>query len=383
MNIVLFDGEEWEHLLPLTFTKPVASLRMGILSFTERWEKILNEKVSFKTQNYLEEKFPIQLQTENIFINPSYLPTEELINTIKNLQLNQTILHQDKIVAVKTDHNNPTITEQVIHIENLIHIQNSWDLFTYNFQAIEFDFELLTKDRVSQPISETNRVLHPERIFLEEGAKVEFSILNASEGPIYIGKDAEIMEGSMVRGGLALCEHAKINMGAKIYSGCTVGPYCKVGGELNNAILMAYSNKGHDGFLGNAVIGEWCNLGADTNNSNLKNNYAEVKLWSYKDRRFVKTGLQFCGLIMGDYAKSAINTQFNTGTVVGICANIFQSGFPPNLIKHYSWGGNSDAPVFNLDRAYEAAEKMMERRKIALTSVDKKILEHIFNLNNN
>ena len=383
MNIVLFDGEERENLLPLTFTKPVASLRMGVLTFTERWEKLLNTTVSYETVPYLAEKFPIRLQSENIFINPSFFPSKKLVETVKSLAVGQSIVYNDKLVAVKTLENEPTITvDSIIFEEELIHIQHSWDLFTYNFQAIEFDFELLTAGKTSQPISSTNRVLHPEKIFLEEGAKVEFAILNASEGPIYIGKDAEIMEGSMIRGGLALCEHGKINMGAKIYSGCTIGPYCKVGGELNNAILMAYSNKGHDGFLGNAVIGEWCNLGADTNNSNLKNNYAEVKLWSYKESRFVKTGLQFCGLIMGDYAKSAINTQFNTGTVVGVCANVFQSGFPPNLIKHYSWGGNSDAPIFSFDRACEAAEKMMERRKVDLTATDKKILEHIFNLNN-
>ncbi|MGV0830202.1 GlmU family protein [Empedobacter brevis] len=382
MNIILFDGEEWENLLPLTFTKPVASLRMGVLSFAERWEKILNTTISYQTQSYLEEKFSTNYQSENIFINPSFFPTTELIHYIKELELNQSILFNDQLVAVKTTEESPHITSEIISLDKIIHIKNSWDLFTYNFQAIEFDFEILTKGRASQPISETNNVLHPEKIFIEEGAKVEFSILNASEGPIYIGKEAEIMEGCMIRGGLALCEHGKINMGAKIYPGCTVGPYCKVGGELNNAILMAYSNKGHDGFLGNAVLGEWCNLGADTNNSNLKNNYAEVKLWNYKEKRFVKTGLQFCGLIMGDYAKSAINTQFNTGTVVGVCANVFQSGFPPNMIKHYSWGGQSDAPVFSFERACEAAEKMMERRKVEFTPTDKKILEHIFNLNN-
>ena len=383
MNIVLFDGEERENLLPLTFTKPVASLRMGVLTFTERWERLLNTTVSYKTVPYLVDKFPINLQSENIFINPSFFPSKKLVETINSLIIGQSIVYNNELVAVKTVENEPTITvDSIIFEEELIHIKHSWDLFSYNFQAIEFDFELLTAGKTSQPISSTNRVLHPEKIFLEEGAKVEFAILNASEGPIYIGKDAEIMEGSMIRGGLALCEHAKINMGAKIYSGCTIGPYCKVGGELNNAILMAYSNKGHDGFLGNAVIGEWCNLGADTNNSNLKNNYAEVKLWSYKEGRFVKTGLQFCGLIMGDYAKSAINTQFNTGTVVGVCANVFQSGFPPNLIKHYSWGGNSDAPIFSFDRACEAVEKMMERRKVDLTTTDRKILEHIFNLNN-
>ncbi|MFV0173635.1 GlmU family protein [Empedobacter falsenii] len=383
MNIILFDGEEWENLLPLTFTKPVASLRMGVLSFAERWEKILNSSISYKTQHYLEEKFSTHLQSENIFINPSFFPTKELIQAIKNIELNTSIVFENQLVAVRTTEAVPTITTKTIELDQIIHIKNSWDLFTYNFQAIEFDYDLLTEGRKSQPISQTNQVLHAERIFLEEGAKVEFSILNASEGPIYIGKDAQIMEGSMIRGGLALCEHAKINMGAKIYSGCTIGPFCKVGGELNNAILMAYSNKGHDGFLGNAVIGEWCNLGADTNNSNLKNNYAEVKLWSYKEARFVKTGLQFCGLIMGDYAKSAINTQFNTGTVVGVCANVFQSGFPPNMIKHYSWGGQSDAPIFSFERACEAAEKMMERRKVEFTSTDEKILKHIFNLNNN
>lgn len=383
MNIILFDGEEWENLLPLTFTKPVASLRMGVLSFAERWEKILNSSISYKTQHYLEEKFSTHLQSENIFINPSFFPTKELIQAIKNIELNTSIVFENQLVAVRTTEAVPSITTKTIELDQIIHIKNSWDLFTYNFQAIEFDYDLLTEGRKSQPISQTNQVLHAERIFLEEGAKVEFSILNASEGPIYIGKDAEIMEGSIIRGGLALCEHAKINMGAKIYSGCTIGPFCKVGGELNNAILMAYSNKGHDGFLGNAVIGEWCNLGADTNNSNLKNNYAEVKLWSYKEARFVKTGLQFCGLIMGDYAKSAINTQFNTGTVVGVCANVFQSGFPPNMIKHYSWGGQSDAPIFSFERACEAAEKMMERRKVEFTSTDEKILKHIFNLNNN
>jgi UDP-N-acetylglucosamine diphosphorylase/glucosamine-1-phosphate N-acetyltransferase len=383
MNIILFDGEEWENLLPLTFTKPVASLRMGVLSFAERWEKILNSSISYKTQHYLEEKFSTHLESENIFINPSFFPTKELIQAVKNLDLNTSIVFKKQLVAVRTTETIPTVTTKTIELDQIIHIKNSWDLFTYNFQAIEFDYDLLTEGRKSQPISQTNQVLHAERIFLEEGAKVEFSILNASEGPIYIGKNAEIMEGSMIRGGLALCEHAKINMGAKIYSGCTIGPFCKVGGELNNAILMAYSNKGHDGFLGNAVIGEWCNLGADTNNSNLKNNYAEVKLWSYKEARFVKTGLQFCGLIMGDYAKSAINTQFNTGTVVGVCANVFQSGFPPNMIKHYSWGGQSDAPIFSFERACEAAEKMMERRKVEFTSTDEKILKHIFNLNNN
>ena len=384
MNIVLFDGEEWENFLPLTFTKPVAAVRMGILTFVERWEKITNKKVSFLTQNYLSEKFPADFQSENLFINPSFFPSKKLIDTILNLNLGQSIVHKNQLVAVKTIEQTPTITVDVIDFdEEIIHIQHSWDLFTYNFEAIDFDFDLVTKGRTSQPISPTNGVLNPDRIFIEEGAFVEFATLNATDGPIYIGKDSFVMEGSMVRGGMALCEHATIKMGTKVYAGCTIGPHCKVGGELSNAIILGFSNKGHDGYLGNSVVGEWCNLGADTNNSNLKNNYDIVKLWSYKEKRFVKTGLQFCGVIVGDYAKAAINTQFNTGTVVGVCASIFQPGFPPNLIKHYSWGGNSDAPVYNLDRACEAAERMMARRKVEFTSADRKILEHIFNLNNN
>ena len=383
MNIVLFDGEEWENFLPLTFTKPVAAVRMGILTFVERWEKITNKKVSFLTQNYLSEKFPADFQSENLFINPAFFPSKKLIDTILNLNLGQSIVYKNQLVAVKTVEQTPTITVDVIDFdEEIIHIQHSWDLFTYNFEAIDFDFDLVTEGRTSQPISPTNGVLNPDRIFIEEGAFVEFTTLNATDGPIYIGKDSFVMEGSMVRGGMALCEHATIKMGTKVYAGCTIGPHCKVGGELSNAIILGFSNKGHDGYLGNSVVGEWCNLGADTNNSNLKNNYDIVKLWSYKEKRFVKTGLQFCGVIVGDYAKAAINTQFNTGTVVGVCANVFQSGFPPNLIKHYSWGGNSDAPIFSFDRACEAAEKMMERRKVDLTATDKKILEHIFNLNN-
>ncbi len=261
---------------------------------------------------------------------------------------------------------------------SVVHIQHLWELFIYNEFAIGYDFKLLTHGRNSAKISETNHLINPENIFFEEGAKAEFSILNATNGPIYLGKDSEIMEGSLVRGSLALCENAKLNMGTKIYSGTTVGPHSKVGGELNNAILMGYSNKAHDGFLGNSVIGEWCNLGAGTNNSNLKNNYAEVKLWDYSQKRFINTGLQFCGLIMGDYSKSAINTQFNTGTVVGVSANIFKPGFPPNFISSFNWGGSRDSEKFNLNRSYEAASKMMERREKILTENDKDILKHIF-----
>lgn len=384
MNIVLFDDKEWGNLRPLTLNKPVAELRMGILTFKERWEKLIEGNYSYYTQIYLSDKYQIQISEENIFINSSFFPNENLVNSIRNLNKGESIWFKNQMIAgnfsleefnARNDSNH-----KVEFQEEITHISHLWDLFTYNDKAIRFDFELITKGRKSQPISETNGVINSENIFLEEGAVVEFAVLNAKEGPIYVGKNAEIMEGSLVRGSLALCENAKLNLGAKIYPGTTIGPYCKVGGEVNNSILMGYSNKGHDGFLGNSVLGEWCNLGADTNNSNLKNNYSEIKLWDYESKDYVGTGLQFCGLMMGDYAKSAINTQFNTGTVVGLSANVFEAGFPPKFIPSFSWGGGKNSAKFDLDKSFEATEKMMERRKKVLTDKEKKIIEYIFQL---
>lgn len=378
MKITLFDGEESEQLLPLTFTKPVGELRMGILTFKERWEKLSGAKIDYFTKDYLQVKYPLELGKDNLFVNPAFFATEELVEKVLNLELHQAIFYQEKLVAIR----GLDISDYKTKLEfdgELKYIAFPWDLFTHNDFAIKTDFVTLTKGKKSQPISETNRTINSEQIFLEEGAIVEFAILNAKDGPIYIGKDAEIMEGCLVRGSLALCDHAKLNLGTKVYSGTTVGPYCKVGGEINNSILMAYSNKGHDGFLGNSVIGEWCNLGADTNNSNLKNNYSEVKVWSYQNEKFINTGLQFCGLMMGDYSKAAINTQFNTGTVVGVCANVFESGFPPTNVKSFTWGGKKDSPIYQLDRAYEAADRMMQRRGLHLTNADKEILKHLFN----
>lgn len=384
MNIVLFDEQEWRNLRPLTLNKPISELRMGILTFKERWEKLFEGNYSNHTQNYLSEKFPLKISDENLFINPAFFPNKNLINSIQNLKFGESIWFDNQMIVgnlslkefeVRNDLNN-----KIEFKEEIIHINHLWDLFTHNDKAIRFDFELITKGRKSQPISETNGVINPENIFLEEGAVVEFAVLNAKEGPIYIGKNAEVMEGSLVRGSLALCENAKLNLGAKIYSGTTIGPYCKVGGEVNNSILMSYSNKGHDGFLGNSVLGEWCNLGADTNNSNLKNNYSEISVWNYEDKAYISTGLQFCGLMMGDYSKSAINTQFNTGTVVGISANVFDAGFPPKFIPSFSWGGGKDSDKFDLEKSYEAAEKMMARRKKILTNEEKNILGYIFQL---
>src|SRR5690606_24924204 len=245
---------------------------------------------------------------------------------------------------------------------------------------LEDDFELLTDGRRSQPIPATNNIINGQNIFIEEGAKLEFVTLNASFGPIYIGKDAEIMEGSIIRGPFALCEHATVKLGAKIYGPTTVGPHSKVGGEVNNSVIFGYSNKGHDGFMGNSVLGEWCNLGADTNNSNLKNNYAEVRLWDYNTESFARTGLQFCGLMMGDHSKCGINTMFNTGTVVGVSANIFGSGFPRNFIPSYSWGGAAGMTTFKTDKAFEVAREVMKRRNLEFTEQDEKIMEHVFEI---
>lgn len=384
MNIILFDAKEWANLRPLTLTKPLAELRMGILTFGERWAKIWRDSTqSYLTKDYLAEKYSANFESTNLFLNPSFFPNHELIQAVKKLQLGQSLWLKGNLVAFLgteedfklekfPDENREELSSEIIHIQNL------WDLFTYNDHAIRFDFECLTQGRKSAPISATNGVRGVENIFLEEGAIVEYAVLNATTGPIYIGKDSEIMEGSLIRGSLALCEGAKLNMGAKIYSGTTIGPYCKVGGEVNNSILMGYSNKGHDGFLGNSVLGEWCNLGADTNNSNLKNNYSEIHLWNYESNNFINTGLQFCGLMMGDFSKSAINTQFNTGTVVGVSANVFTADFPPKFIPSFSWGGGKNSAIFDLEKAYEAADRMMQRRKKELTNAEKNILSYLF-----
>ncbi|QYN50398.1 GlmU family protein [Apibacter sp. ESL0404] len=384
MNIILFDGKEYSDLLPLTFTRPVAELRMGILTFAERWKLIFQtEKISYLTQGYLSEKYTLQNEEENVFINPAYFPNQDFIFQLKNLKFGEAFYYQEELVAAKTTLENFQLNKFVKKLDitfESFHIQYPWDLFTYNSDAITYDFQLITQGRKSCTLSNTVRIIgDPSQLFVEEGAVAECAVLNTKEGPIYLGKNSEIMEGAMIRGSFALGTGSKINMGAKVYGGTTIGPYSKVGGEVNNIIILGYSNKGHDGFVGNSVIGEWCNLGADTNSSNLKNNYAEVKLWNYTKQKFIKSGLQFAGMIMGDHSKSAINTQFNTGTVVGVSANIFTSGFPPNIIKSFSWGGKSESPNFKLEQAFEVAERTMKRRGIELSEQDKKIIEYIYN----
>lgn len=385
-TIILFDDKRREHLLPLTFTRPVADIRIGILTIKEKWEQVMETSCGYLTVDYLSKKFTTGSAGSSILlINGGVIPSSELANQIKNLELNSALTHKGAVIAARTasipalEAILPQLFTNCIEIEEpLFQVERPWDIFSKNGIALEKDFELITKGRKSAPISKTNQVIRPERVFIEHGATVECAILNASTGPIYIAKDAEIMEGSIVRGPFSLGEHSALKMGAKIYGPTTIGPHSKVGGEVNNSVIFGFSNKAHDGFLGNSVLGEWCNLGADTNNSNLKNNYAPVKLWDYSTERFANTGLQFCGLIMGDHSKCGINTMFNTGTVVGVSANIFGSGFPRNFIPSFSWGGAHGFEVYTMPKVLQTVKIVLSRRGLELEQVDIDILAHIF-----
>ncbi len=386
MNYILFDDQSRNNLLPLTFMRPVADIRVGILTIREKWEKYLKTKTSSLTESYLSAKFPIVKAEINILINGSVCPNAELIKEINGLKPNQALVTDDSIIALNVSEKDLDESGEmdISGIEEfstkspIFKISELFEIFWKNGEAIQHDFDLLTSKRKSEKLSDTNRVIGEENIFIEKGAKVEFAILNASTGPIYIGKDAEIMENSVVRGPLALCDHAVLKMSAKIYGPTTIGPYCKVGGEVNNSVFFGYSNKAHDGFLGQSVIAEWCNLGADTNTSNLKNSYDQIKLWNYTQKSFVETGLQFCGLIMGDHSKSGINTMFNTGTVVGINANVFGPGYQRNFIPSFTWGGTSGYKIFDIRKAMQVAQAMFARRDMEFDEVEKEIMINVF-----
>ncbi len=382
MNYILFDGNSRINLLPLTYNKPVADIRIGILTIREKWEDFLETTTTTLTEDYLQDKFPMVEMDENIMINASFLPSESLVDIVKNLQKNEAIFQDNEIVAFYTIKEQEEVnfdTYKIIQFDNkLIHLNHSWDIFYNNEDALKADFKLLTKGRKSASIPDSVHCTNKEQIFLEENVDISICVLNASKGPIYIGQNTEVMEGCMIRGPFAMGEYSVVKMGAKIYGATTLGPKSKVGGEVNNVILSGYCSKGHEGYLGNAVIGEWCNIGADTNNSNLKNTYAEVKMWEYNEERFVKTGLQFCGLIMGDHSKCGINTMFNTGTVIGYSTNIYGSNFPRNFIPSFSWGGAAGFKTYNLDKAMETSDLVMTRKNEKFTSQDQKIMEYIF-----
>lgn len=382
MNYILFDGGVRNSLLPLTFTRPVADIRIGILTIREKWEKHLGLTTTTITEEYLEDKYPMVELEENILINASFCPTNNLVDKVKSLSENEAIFKGEDVIAFYTSDTQEEVNfdtySQIEFEEELIQVKNTSDIFTLNGKAIQQDFDLITKGRTSMPIPAGVQFLNKENIFIEEGAEIIFASLNASEGPIYIGKDALVMEHSSIRGPFAMCEHTILKMGAKIYKDTTIGPFSKIGGEVNNSVIFGYSSKGHDGYLGNSVIGEWCNLGAGSNNSNLKNNYAEVKLWDYETDRFKKTGLQFCGLIMGDHSKCSINTMFNTGTVIGVSVNLFGSGFPRNFVPSYSWGGAAGFTTFQMKKVSEVTTEVMKRKNLLLDEKDQKILDYIF-----
>ncbi len=388
MNYILFDDANRQQLFPFTLSRPVCEIRAGILTIKQKWEKYLDQDCAYHTETYLKAKYTALSQEHSqkpcLYINGAVFPNAYLINEIKNLSSNTALVKNNKTIAIacgaydpnfNPNHHNYTAIESNTALQI---VEKPWEIFAENGKNIQDDFTLITKDRTSATIDASNQVINPTNIFIEEGATVLCSILNAAAGPIYIAKDAEVMEGSMIRGPFSLGEHSALKMGAKIYGPTTIGPESKVGGEVNNSVIFGYSNKAHDGFLGNSVIGEWCNLGADTNNSNLKNNYGQVKVWDMANNDWQSTGLQFCGLLMGDHSKAGINTMFNTGTVTGFCANIFDGGFPPKFIPSYSWGGHKNAPIFELEKAIEVASRVFERRGLAFGPGDRAIFETLF-----
>jgi len=385
MRYLLFDDENRVDLLPLAYTRPVAEFRIGILTIAEKWFKRMPKEAVFGgyvTEEYLQDKYPSDIKEDQLWINASVCPNDDLIKDVLSLETNESLFDaQENIVAFRSGDFQESVNCQKSYTDvAFTHVRNLWDIFSKNGVELEADFELITKGRVSQKANASNNILGEENLFIEEGAEVNCAIINATTGPVYIAKDAEVMEGSIIRGPFALCEASQTKLGAKIYGPTTVGPHSKVGGELNNVVIFGYSNKGHDGFLGNSVLGAWCNIGADSNNSNLKNNYADVRLWNYATGRFAHTGLQFCGLIMGDHSKCGINTMFNTGTVVGVSANIFGAGFPRNFIPSFSWGGPQGQSTYQTTKVFEVAEKVMERRNLVFNDKERAILTKVFEL---
>lgn len=385
-NIVLFDDEQcWKQLLPLTYTRPVSKIRIGICTIDEKWKLYFPDSVvSYFTQAYLNELFPMHANADTFFVLSSALPDKSFVETIKQLNSNESIYSDDKFIAYRGSiegFKNKSNTKRIQLNVKPEEIKSVTDIFRNNSEAIIHDFNLLTHNRNSECLSDSVTVIgDKDLVFLEKGAIAEACIINTKGGPVYLGKNSEVMEGSVVRGPFALCEHSSLKLCAKVYGPTTIGPYCKVGGEVNNAVIFGYSNKAHDGFLGNSVIGEWCNLGADTNNSNLKNNYSNVKLFNYAENKQVDSGLQFCGLIMGDYSKSGINTMFNTGTVVGVAANIFGGGFPATHIPSFSWGGAEAEgfETYKTQKLFETSEKVFERRGLVFGEKEKKMLASVF-----
>jgi len=383
MNYILFDGAFRDALLPFTYTRPVADIRIGILSIREKWETFLRLTTTTLTEEYLEDKYPMLEMDQNIFINAGYLPNQDFFTAVKFLKKDEAVFCNGEMIAFYSSINQEELDFSLytkIELENIKPIENKWDLFLLNDLAIKQDFELLTKDEISADIPEWVQVINKEQIFIEEGVVLNPCILNASSGPIYIAKDAVVLDGAMIRGPFSLGEKSLVKMGAKIYGATTIGPNCKVGGEIKNSILFANSNKGHEGYLGNSIIGEWCNFGADSNISNLKNTYSTVKIWSHEEESYQETEQLLCGLMMGDHSKTSINTMFNTGTVVGVSSNIFGSEVPSKFIPSFSWNGNKHRETYDFNKAIETADKMMNQSSSQISKQDLLILEEVYKL---
>ena len=397
-NVVLYDTlESHENLLPLAYTRPVADFRIGITTIKEKWMSLLPGHYSYKTVEYLQEKFPkADLQGESaLFISGCVIPDESLAKKIGELMPGEILTDGERVVAFhahESEFENISTAKATDLTGGIkvspVHgsLSYVYDIFQKNAEVFKADFVRITKGRASLPLSETCTLIGsretPEglpSVFIEEGAQVEGAILNVKNGPIYIGKDAEVMEGCTLRGPIALCARSKFKMGAKVYGGTTIGPFCKVGGEIDNVVVFGYSNKAHDGYLGNAVIGEWCNIGAGTNASNLKNDYAKIRLWNYRQQRFMRTDLQFCGLIMGDHSKAGINCMFNTATVVGVGVNLHGAGFPRVFIPSFSEGSPEGGfSNVGIDKFMETARRVMSRRGLELNEMDRHICQHIY-----
>lgn len=383
MNYILYDGANRDALLPFTYTRPVADIRIGILTIREKWEKYLGYTTTSLTEEYLEDKYPLVEMEQNIFINAGYLPSVSFFKAVKSLQPNQKVICDGEVIAFYTVEEQEQVdfdSYESIVVNDVVSLDSKWELFLNNDIAIRLDFDMLTEGRFSEAIPDYVQAVNKDDIFIEEGAILNPCILNASTGPIYIGKNAVVLDGALVRGAFALCEGSVLKMGAKIYGATTIGPKCKVGGEVKNSILFANSNKGHEGYLGDSVIGEWCNFGADTNISNLKNNYSAVKLWNYQGNFFEDTQQTFCGLMMGDHSKTGINTMLNTGTVVGVYTNIFGAAMPDKFVPSYSWGGTKDRTEYEFNKAITTAKRVMGRAGVEITNEEINILEEVFKL---
>lgn len=388
MNIILFDTEARKRLFPLTATRAVADVRIGILTVKERWEKMTRAAVFVLTDQYLQPLYETISPGNYVFVDASIIPSPDIMQRIINLHEGEGISDENGLVAGKITVNSlPVIRELQVLFKNTSSVSGvkrlmfPWQIFQWNEDMTNFDFKLLTKGRMSHDHNDSIHVIKASQIFIEDGAYISYSNLNASSGPIYIGKNTTIMEGCFIRGPFALCEGAVLKMGTKIYGATTIGPYCTAGGEIKNSVMTGYSNKAHEGYLGDSVIGEWCNFGAGTSNSNLKNTAREVKIWNYYENNYLPAGNK-CGVIMGDYSKTAINTSINTGTVAGVCCNIFGEGLTPKFIKDFSWGAKGQSR-YEFDKAVQDIDNWKKMKNKTTSEPETKVLKHIFENYNN